>query len=65
MSNFITNSEGNDLKERLIEKLHKETLREITKAQEQVKGKKIRMIQVEDVLLLRRRKRTIVFEDKQ
>ena len=54
---------ADNLKERFIEKLHKETLKEITKAQEQVKGKKIRMIQVEDVLLLRRRKRTIVFED--
>ena len=50
-------------KEKFIEKLHKEALKEITKAQEQVRGKRIR-VEFEDVLLLRKRKRTIVFENE-
>lgn len=52
-----------NLKERFAEKLHKEALKEIENAQKQVKSKKIR-IEFEDILLLRKRKRTIVFEDR-
>ncbi len=51
------------MKERFMEKLHKEAVKEIENAQKEVKGKNIKMIQVEEVLLLRKRKRTIVFEN--
>jgi|TARA_B100001964_G_C14241332_1_gene605173 hypothetical protein len=51
------------LKERMIDRVHKEALNEIKKAQEQVKGKVVRM-EMEEVLLLRRRKRTVVFESE-
>ena len=52
------------LKENFMEKLHKEALEEIENAQKQVKGKNIKIIQVEDILLLRKRKKTIIFKDK-
>ena len=51
------------IKNKMIDKLHREAVNEIRKAQEQVKGKIIR-VEFEDVLLLRKRKRTIVFEDR-
>ena len=51
------------LKGKLIDRLHKETVKEIENAQKQVKGKRIR-IEFEDFLLVRKRKRTVVFEDK-
>ena len=52
------------IKNKMIDKLHREAVNEIRKAQEQVKGKIIR-VEFEDVLLLRKRKRTIVFEDRE
>ncbi len=51
------------LKGKLIDRLHKEAVKEIENAQKQVKGKRIR-IEFEDFLLVRKRKRTVVFEDK-
>lgn len=51
-----------NFKERFIEKLHDEARKEIENAQKQVKGRSIR-IEIEDVLLLRKRKRTIIFEE--
>jgi hypothetical protein len=51
------------LRERMIDRVHKEAFNEIRKAQEQIKGKRIR-IEYEDVLMVRKRKRTIVFESK-
>ena len=53
---------ADNLKERFMEKLHKEALKEIENAQKQVKSKRIR-IEFEDILLLRKRKRTVVFEN--
>jgi len=63
------------IKENLLEKMHKEALLEIINAQKevsrnktaekrQVQNKSIKKIEFEDVLLLRKRKRTIVFENK-
>jgi len=52
------------LKPKLIDKVRKEALSEIAKAQQDVTGRKIRKIEFEDVLLLRKIKRTIVFEDE-
>tara|TARA_Y100000310_G_scaffold338606_1_gene428690 strand:- start:135 stop:617 length:483 start_codon:yes stop_codon:yes gene_type:complete len=52
-----------NLRDNMIDRLHKEAVKEIENAQRQVKGKRIKRIEVEDVLLLRKRKRTIVFED--
>ncbi|MDP7244510.1 MAG: hypothetical protein QF568_04140 [Flavobacteriales bacterium] len=52
-----------NLRDNMIDRLHKEAVKEIENAQRQVKGKRIKSIEVEDVLLLRKRKRTIVFED--
>lgn len=49
------------IKERLLEAMHKEAKKEIENAQRQVKGKRVR-IEIEEVLLLRKRKKTIVFE---
>jgi len=54
---------ADNLKERFMEKLHKEALKEIENAQKQVKNKRVR-IEFEDILLLRKRKRTIVFDSK-
>ena len=51
------------LKGKLIDRLHKEAIKEIENAQKQVKSKRIR-IEFEDILLLRKRKRTIVLESK-
>jgi hypothetical protein len=50
------------IKDKLIETMQKEAKKEIEMAQRQVKGKRIR-IEFEDVLLVRKRKRTIVFEN--
>ena len=50
------------IKNKMIDRLYREAVNEIRKAQEQVRGKVV-SIEVEDVLLLRKRKRTIVFED--
>ncbi len=52
-----------NLRDNMIDRLHKEAVKEIENAQRQVKGKRIKSIEVEDVLLLRKIKRTIVFED--
>jgi hypothetical protein len=49
------------VKEKILENANKEALKEIEKAQKQVSGK-IRRIEFEDVLLLRKIKRTIVFD---
>ena len=51
------------IRDKLMEAMHKEAKKEIENAQNQVKGKRI-IIEVEDVLLLRKRKRTIVFEQE-
>ena len=50
------------IKNKMIDKLYREAVNEIRKAQEQVRGKVVR-IEEEDVLLLRKRKRTIIFEN--
>ena len=50
------------VRDKLIDKVHKEALNEIKKAQEQVKGRVVR-VEFEDILMLRR-KRTLIFEDK-
>jgi len=52
------------VKTKMIDKLHREAVNEIRKAQDQVKGKVVR-VEVEDVLLLRKRKMTVVFEEKE
>ena len=49
-------------KEKFIEKLHNQAKKEIENAQKQVKGRRIR-IEIEDILLLRKRKRTIILEE--
>ena len=49
-------------KEKFIERLHNEAKKEIENAQKQVKGRRIR-IEIEDILLLRKRKRTIILEE--
>ena len=51
-----------DMKQRFAERLHQEAKKEIENAQRQVKGRVVR-IDIEDVLVLRKRKRTIVFEE--
>jgi hypothetical protein len=51
------------LKGKMISKVHEETLKEIKRAQEQVRGKRVKM-EFEEVLTLRR-KRSIVFEYKE
>ena len=51
-----------DMKQRFADRLHKEAKKEIENAQKQVKGRVVR-IEIEDVLLLRKRKRTIIFEE--
>ena len=51
------------LREKFIEKLQNEAKKEIENAQNQVKGIRVR-IEVEDILLLRKRKRTIIFEQQ-
>lgn len=51
-----------DMKQRFAERLHNEAKKEIENAQKQVRGRRVR-IEIEDVLLLRKRKRTIVFEE--
>ena len=52
-----------NLRDNMIDRLHKEAVKEIENAQRQVKGKRIKSIEVEDVLLLRKRINAIVFED--
>jgi len=54
-----------NVRDRKIDKLHKEAKREIENAQRQVSGRRIKRIEFEDMLLLRKRKMTIVFEDKE
>ena len=51
------------VKEKLMDKVNKEAFKEIVKAQRGVSGRKIRRIEFEDVLLLRKIKKTIIFED--
>ena len=50
------------IREKLIERASKESMQEIIKAQREVKGN-IKRIEFEDVLLLRKIKRTIIFDD--
>lgn len=52
------------IKGKLMDRLRKEAIEEIENAQKQVKGKKVR-IEFEDFLLIRKRKRTVIFEDKE
>ena len=63
--NDVIQIDGEVIKNKLMDKVHEEALKEIENAQREVKGKKIKRIEVEDVLLLRMRKRTIVFEDRE
>lgn len=49
---------------KLIDRVNNEALKEIAQAQSQVTGRKIKRVEFEDVLIIRRRKSTIVFEDK-
>ncbi len=51
------------LKQKLMDRMRKEAIKEIENAQKQVRGKRVR-IEFEDVLLLRKRKRTIIFENR-
>jgi len=55
----------NNLKEKMIDRLHREAVKEIENAQKQIRGKRIKSIEFEEILLLRKRKRTIVFEDRE
>ena len=52
------------VKDKLLEKVNEEALREINKAQKQVSGRKIMKIEIEETLIFRKMKRSIVFEDK-
>ncbi|MFH0868367.1 MAG: hypothetical protein V1831_03565, partial [Candidatus Woesearchaeota archaeon] len=51
------------IREKLMERMHKEAVKEIENAQKEVKGKRI-IMEFEEVLLFRKRKRTIIFEQK-
>ena len=64
-SNDLIQIDSETIKNKLMDKVHEEALKEIENAQREVKGKRIKRIEVEDVLLLRKRKMTIVFEDKE
>jgi|TARA_Y100000031_G_C8241393_1_gene395853 hypothetical protein len=50
---------------KIIAKNMKNEISEIKKAQEEVSRRKIKRIEFEDVLLLRKTRRTIIFEDKE
>ncbi|MCH8004559.1 MAG: hypothetical protein IH934_08085 [Nanoarchaeota archaeon] len=63
--NEVIQIDSEIIKNKLMDKVHEEALKEIENAQREVKGKRIKRIEVEDVLLLRKRKMTIVFEDKE
>lgn len=51
------------IKEKFIERASKESMQEIIKAQREIKGK-IKRIEFEEVLLFRKTKRTIIFDDE-
>ena len=51
------------IRDRLMEKINKIAMDEIIKAQKEAKAKRVR-IEFEDVLLLRKRKKTVIIEDK-
>ena len=51
--------------EKLMDGVNKEALKEITNAQKEVSGKKIKRVEFEEILLFRKIKKTIVFEDKE
>ena len=52
------------VKDRLIDRVNKEAMQEIAKAQKEVGARKIRRIEFEDILLFRRIKKTIVFDEE-
>jgi len=51
--------------EKLMDRVDKEALKEIINAQKEVSGKKIKRVEFEEILLVRKIKRTVVFEDKE
>ncbi len=51
------------IKDRLMDKVNKEALKEITNAQKEVRGKRV-IVEFEDVLFVRKQKRTIIVQDK-
>lgn len=53
------------VKERLIDRVNKEAMQEIAKAQRDIGARKIRKIEFEDILLFRRIKKTIVFDEEE
>ena len=53
-----------NLKQNFMEKLHKEAKMEIENAQRLMKGRIVR-IEFEDILMVRKRKMSVVFEDKE
>jgi len=50
-------------RDKLLERVNKEALDEIRKAQSDITGMKIKRIEFEDTLLFRKIKRTIIFEE--
>ncbi|MBW2976728.1 hypothetical protein KY347_04750 [Candidatus Woesearchaeota archaeon] len=56
--------EAKKLKQELMKKMNREAIKEIKNAQKQVKGRRVR-VEFEDVLLLRKIKKTVVFEEKE
>jgi hypothetical protein len=52
------------IRDKLIDAMHKEAKKEIENAQRQVKRRRVK-VEVEDVLLLRKRKMSVVFEEKE
>src|SRR3989344_4211051 len=55
----------NDIREALAGRATKEAAEEIKKAQREISNKKIKRIEFEDVLLLRKIRRTIFFEEQE
>ena len=52
------------LKNHLMDKMHVEAMKEIENAQRQIKGKRV-IMQFEEVLVIRKRKLSLFFEDKE
>ena len=55
--------DSKNFKDKLMDRVNKEALKEIAEAQKEIKGRSVR-IEFDDVLLLRKRKRTITFADR-
>ena len=53
-----------NLKQNFMERLHREAKKEIEDAQRQIKGKRV-IIQYEEVLVMRKRRISVIFEDKE